>query len=118
MSVKRRNHHNSDYYNLADDDNFTGSKVSGSRIKREGRESPEDVIVSDKNIKVVLQLPINNRKEQIKVVAYSDKSIAISHLSSEGKQRRYTSVIPYSINTETARSTYRNGILEITFNRK
>lgn len=47
MSVKRRNRHNSDYYNLADDDNFTGSKVSGSRIKREGRESPEDVIVSD-----------------------------------------------------------------------
>ena len=39
MSVKRRNHHNSDYYNLADDDNFTGSKVSGSKIKREGRES-------------------------------------------------------------------------------
>jgi HSP20 family molecular chaperone IbpA len=66
----------------------------------------------------VLQLPINNRKENIKVVAYIDKSIAISHLSSEGKQRRYTSVIPYIINIETARSTYRNGILEITFNRK
>jgi HSP20 family protein len=66
----------------------------------------------------VLQLPINNRKENIKVVAYSDKSIAIPHLSSEGKQRRYTSVIPYSIDIETARSTYRNGILEITFNRK
>ena len=118
MSVKRRNHHNLDYYNLADDDNFTGSKVSGSRIKREGRESLEDVIVSDENIKVVLQLPINNKRENIKVVAYSDNSIAISHLSSEGKQRRYTSVIPYSIDIETARSTYRNGILEITFNRK
>jgi HSP20 family molecular chaperone IbpA len=118
VSVKRRNHHNSDYYNLADDDNFTDSKVSGSRIKREGRESLEDVIVSDENIKVVLQLPINNRKENIKVVAHSDNSIAISHLSSEGKQRRYTSVTPYSIDIETARSTYRNGILEITFNRK
>jgi HSP20 family protein len=121
VSVKRRNHHNSDYYNLAGDDNFTGSKASGSRIKREGRESLEDVIVSDENIKVVLQLPINNRRENIKIVAYSDNSnnsIAISHLSSEGKQRRYTSVIPYSIDIETARSTYRNGILEITFNRK
>jgi hypothetical protein len=93
VSVKRRNYHNSDYYNLADDDNFTGSEVSGSRIKREGRESLEDVIVSDENIKVVLQLPINNRKENIKVVAYSDNSIAISILSSEGKQRRHTSVI-------------------------
>jgi HSP20 family protein len=118
VSVKRRNHHNSDYYNLADDDNFTGSEVSGSRIKREGRESLEDVIVSDENIEVVLQLPINNRKENIKVVAYSDNSITISHLSSEGKQRRHTSVIPYSMDIETARSTYRNGILEITSNRK
>ena len=61
---------------------------------------------------------INNRKENIKVVAYSDNSIAISHLSSEGKQHCYTSVIPYSIDIETVRSTYRNGILEITFNRK
>jgi endonuclease I len=66
----------------------------------------------------VLQLPINNKKENIKVVAYSDNSIAISHLSSEGKQHRYTSVIPYRIEIENAIPTYRNGKLEISFNRK
>jgi|SRR5918994_3478136 HSP20 family protein len=117
-SVQRRNNFNSHYYNLTDDDNITGSKVPLSRIKREGRESFEDVIVSDENIKVVLQLPINNRRENIKVVAYSDNSVSISYLSSKGKRSNRTSALPYGIDIETARSTYRNGILEITFNRK
>jgi HSP20 family protein len=116
-SVQRRNNFYS-HYNLAYDDNIPDSKVPLSRIKRERRESLEDVITTDESIKVVLQLPINNRRENIKVVAYSDNSIAISHLSSDGKRCRYTTIIPYNIEIDTARSTYRNGILEITFNRK
>lgn len=116
-SVQRRNNFYS-HYNLAYDDNIPDSKVPLFRIKREGRESLEDVITTDESIKVVLQLPINNRRENIKVVAYSDNSIAISHLSSDGERCRYTTIIPYNIEIDTARSTYRNGILEITFNRK
>jgi HSP20 family molecular chaperone IbpA len=88
------------------------------RVEKEGRESFEDVIVSDEIIKVVLQLPINNKRENIQVIAYSDNSITISYLSSEGKRSSRTSALPYGIDTETARSTYRNGILEITFDRK
>jgi HSP20 family protein len=88
------------------------------RVEKEGRKSFEDVIVSDENIKVVLQLPINNKRENIRVTAYSDNSITISHLNSEGKRSSRTSALPYGIDIETARSTYRNGILEITFNRK
>jgi HSP20 family molecular chaperone IbpA len=88
------------------------------RVEREGRESLEDVIVSDENIKVVLQLPINNKRENIQVIAYSDNSITFSYLSSEGKRISRTSALPYGIDIETARSTYRNGILEITFDRK
>ena len=88
------------------------------RVEKEGRESFEDVIVSDENIKVVLQLPINNKRENIQVIAYSDNSITISYLSSEGKRNSRTSALPYGIDIETARSTYRNGILEITFDRK
>jgi HSP20 family protein len=88
------------------------------RVEKEGRESFEDVIVSDENIKVVLQLPINNKRENIQVTAYSDNSITISHLNPEGKRCCRTSALPYGIDIETARSTYRNGILEITFNRK
>ena len=56
-----------------------------SRVQKERRESFEDVIVSDENIKVVLQLPINNKRENIQVTAYSDNSITISYLNSEGR---------------------------------
>jgi HSP20 family molecular chaperone IbpA len=88
------------------------------RVEKEGRESFEDVIISDENIKVVLQLPINNKRENIQVIAYSDNSITISYLSSEGKRSSRTLALPYGIDIETARSTYRNGILEISFDRK
>lgn len=116
-SVKRRKHLNSYSYNLTDGDNITGSTVPLPIIENEEREYLEDVIVTDKSIKVVSQMPINNRKEDIKVVAYSNNSITISYLGSQGNNCRSTLVIPYNIDIETAKSTYRNGILEITFNR-
>jgi HSP20 family molecular chaperone IbpA len=46
----------------------------------EGRESIDDLIVTDRNVKIVLQLPGNNRRENIKVIAYTDNSVTISHL--------------------------------------
>jgi hypothetical protein len=98
--------------------NRLSSKILPSMVEREGRESFEDVIVTDETIKVVLQLPINNKRENIQVIAYSDNSVSISYLNSEGKRSSRTSALPYSIDIETAKSTYRNGILEITFNRK
>jgi HSP20 family molecular chaperone IbpA len=116
--VQRRSHLNSNRYNLRDDSNIAGSEIPLSRAEKEGRESFEDVIVTDENIKVVLQLPINNKRESIQVIAYSDNSVSISYLNSEGRQSSLTSALPYSIDIETAKSTYRNGILEITFNRK
>jgi HSP20 family molecular chaperone IbpA len=116
-SVKRHKHLDSYSYNLTDGANITGSTVPLPMIENEEREYLEDVIVTDKNIKVVSQMPINNRKEDIKVVAYSNNSVTISYLGSEGNNCNSTLVIPYNIDIETARSTYRNGILEITFNR-
>jgi HSP20 family molecular chaperone IbpA len=116
-SVKSRKHLNSYSYNLTDGDNIVGSTVPLPIVENEEREYLEDVIVTDKSIKVVSQMPINNRKEDIKVVAYSNSSVTISYLNSEGNNCRNTLVIPYNIDIETARSTYRNGILEITFNR-
>jgi HSP20 family molecular chaperone IbpA len=117
--VQRRNRLNSYRYNLTDDSNIAGSEteIPLSRVEKEGRESFEDVIVTDENIKVVLQLPINKR-ENIQVIAYSNNSVSISYLNSEGKLSSRTLALPYGINIETAKSTYRNGILEITFNRK
>jgi HSP20 family molecular chaperone IbpA len=109
---------NSDYDNLIDDYNVTGSTIPLSKNEQEERETLEDVIVTDKKIKFVSQLPINNKREDIKVVARNDNSVTISHLNSEGKRYTRTSVIPYDIDVETARSTYRNGVLDITFDRK
>ena len=89
-----------------------------STAEREGRELFEDLIVTDENIKVVLQLPSNNQRENIQIFAYNDNSLSISFLSSKGKRSSRTLALPYGIDLETARSTYRNRILEITFNRK
>lgn len=116
--VQRRNRLNSYRYNLTDDSNIAGSKIPLSRVEQEGRELFEDIIVTDMNIKVVTQLPINNRRENIQVIAYSDNSVSISYLNSEGKRSSRNLAIPYCIDIENAKSTYRNGILEITFNRK
>ena len=116
--VQRRNRLNSYRYNLTDESNIAGSKIPLSRVEQEGRESFEDIIVTDMNIKVVTQLPINNRRENIQVIAYSDNSVSISYLNSEGKRSGRNLAIPYCIDIENAKSTYRNGILEITFNRK
>ena len=97
----------------------TGSdKIAESRIEKVEQDTSEDAIVSDKNIKIVSQLPINNKKENIKVVAYDDYSITISHLNYEGEQRTRTLDIPYNIDFETAKATYKNGILEVTFDKQ
>lgn len=98
--------------------NRLNSKIPSSTAEREGRELFEDLIVTDENIKVVLQLPSNNQREDIQIIAYNDNSVSISFLSSKGKRSSRTLALPYGIDLETARSTYRNRILEITFNRK
>ena len=116
--VQRRNRLNSFHYNLTDDSNIAGSEIPLSKAEKGGREYFEDVIVTDENIKAVTQLPINNRRDNIQVIAYSNNSVSISYLNSEGKRSSRTLALPYSIDIDTAKSTYRNGILEITFNRK
>lgn len=89
-----------------------------SMIDSVEQESLEDVIVSGKNIKLVLQLPGNNRKGDIKVVTQDDNSVSISFLNCGGKRYTRTLKIPYYIDFEAAKATYRNGILEITFHKK
>jgi HSP20 family molecular chaperone IbpA len=93
-------------------------KIVGSRIEKIEQDSSEDVIVSDNYIKMVLQLPINNKKENIKAVTHDDNTITISYLNYSGKPCTRTSDIPYNIDFETANAIYKNGILEITFDRK
>ena len=99
----------------------TGRRIDnpiGSRIEKVEQDSPEDIVVSDKNIKMVLQLPVNNRKENIKVVTHDDNSVSISCLNYDGIRSTRTLDIPYDIDFEMAKATYKNGILAVTFDRK
>src|SRR6478752_2328068 len=56
-------------------------------------------------------------KEDIKINAYDEK---VEIKTSENTQRKYHKIIdlPKQADLETARSTYNNGILEVTFDKK
>ena len=88
-------------------------KTVGSR-----NDTSEDIVVSDKKIKVVLQLPINNKKENVKVVANDDHPVTISHLNYKGKRCTRTLDIPDDVEFDLSKATYKNGILEITLDRQ
>jgi HSP20 family protein len=79
------------------------------------REPLADITTTDKEIKVVLEMPGVN-KENIKINAY-DTSVEVR---SDDPQRKYHEVIelPPEADIETAKSIYKNGILEIVFDKK
>ena len=79
------------------------------------REPLADVITSDKEVKVVVELP-GVTKENIKVNSY-DNSVEISAGTSDSKYRRVVD-LPPEADTQAAKSNYKNGILEIVFNKK
>ena len=86
-----------------------------SQISAE-REPLVDVNMTDKEVKVVVEMP-GIRKEDIKIKAY-DSQVEIT--TSKDAQRKYHKNIelPELAEVETARSAYNNGILEITFDKK
>jgi HSP20 family protein len=79
------------------------------------REPLADVTTSNTEVKVILEMP-GVTKDKIKINAY-DNSVEIK---SDDPQRKYHEVIdlPPEADIETARSSYRNGILEIIFKKK
>ena len=90
------------------------SPATGPQITAE-REPLADVITSDKEVKVVVELP-GVTKENIKVNSY-DNSVEISAGTSDRKYRRVVD-LPPEADTQAAKSNYKNGILEIVFNKK
>ena len=96
--------------------NSSGSPGSMRAQLRAEREPLADVVISDKEVKVVVEMPGIDKKD-IKVNAY-DNSVEI--FTADTSERKYRRIIelPGETDLETAKSTYRNGILEITFNKK
>ena len=79
------------------------------------REPLVDISSTDKEVKVIVEMP-GIKKENIKINAYENSLEIIS----VDPQRKYHKVIdlPPEADIETARCAYKNGILEITFNKK
>jgi HSP20 family protein len=86
-----------------------------SQISAE-REPLVDVNMTDKEVKVVVEMP-GIKKEDIQIKGY-DSQVEVT--TSKNAQRKYHKNIelPEVANIETARSAYNNGILEITFDKK
>jgi HSP20 family protein len=80
------------------------------------REPLSDVTTTENEVKVIVEMP-GISKENIKVNAY-DNSVEVT--ASDAEKRKYHEVIeiPPETDIETARSSYNNGILEITFKKK
>ena len=93
-----------------------GFGTVASRPAISGEMEPlADITTTDKEVKVVIEMP-GLSKDKIKVDAYEDKV----EVKSDDPQRKYHKIveIPSETDIETARCSYNNGILEITFNKK
>ena len=80
------------------------------------REPLADITTTDKEVKVVLEIP-GIKKEDIKINAYDEK---VEIKTADSSERKYHKILdlPKQADLETARSAYNNGILEITFDKK
>ena len=79
------------------------------------REPLADITTTDKEVKAIVEMPGVN-KENIKINV-QDNSVEVK---SDDPQRKYHEIIdlPPETDTETAKSTYKNGVLEIIFTKK
>jgi len=86
-----------------------------SQISAE-REPLSDITTTDNEVKVILEMP-GIKKEDIKINAYDEK---VEIKTADNAQRKYHKVIdlPKQADLETTRSSYNNGILEVTFDKK
>jgi len=96
--------------------NVKPSLGAGGRFAlKDEREPLVDVMSSGEEIKVIAELPGVNR-EEIRVSA-TENIITIQADTPERKYRKDIE-LPDEVDPASAKSTYKNGILEITFKRK
>jgi HSP20 family protein len=75
-----------------------------------------DVTTTDKDVKVVVEMP-GIEKKDIKINAH-DSTVEVFTIDTAQRKYRKIIEVPSEADIETARSTYKNGILEITLNKK
>ncbi len=93
-----------------------GRPEAGAPMLTAEREPLADVTTTNKEVKVTVEMP-GITKQDIKVSA-SEGAVEVSTI--EKAKRKYHRIIdlPSETDIETARSTYSNGILEITFDKQ
>lgn len=82
---------------------------------KSGTEPLVDVITTEKEVKAIVQMPVVS-KDRIKIYAY-DNTVEVKSIDPQ-KRYHHTFEIPPETDIETVKSTYNNGILEITFNKR
>ncbi|MGC2425468.1 MAG: archaeal heat shock protein Hsp20 [Nitrososphaeraceae archaeon] len=80
------------------------------------REPLADVTTTDREVKVIVEMPGVN-KENIRVNVYGN-SVEVTTTDPEKRKYREVVEIPPETDIETAKSAYKNGILEIIFDKK
>ena len=75
-----------------------------------------DVTTTDREVKVIVEMPGVN-KENIRVNVYGN-SVEVTTTDPEKRKYREVVEIPPETDIETAKSAYKNGILEIIFDKK
>lgn len=109
--------HVREFGNVKSNKNIVGQHIGLSKPHLTAEREPlSDITSTDKEIKVVLEMP-GLKKEDIKLNAY-DQKVEIKTV--EGSERKYRKIIdlPKEADVETAESNYNNGILEVTFDKK
>ncbi len=96
-------------------------------VKRYGLEKPKivvaeetepltDVYEEDDSIRVIVELP-GVDKDKIKVRALDDRHIIVEASNHDRKYRKEIE-LPTSVDIDSAKATFRNGVLEIRFKKK
>ena len=108
--------HVREFGNVKAGKNIVGQHLGAKPQISAEREPLSDITTTDNEVKVILEMP-GIKKEDIKINAYDEK---VEIKTSDNAQRKYHKILdlPKQADLETARSTYNNGILEVTFDKK
>jgi len=95
-------------------DAFPNLLRGGMAVKGE-REPLVDVIKGEEEIRVVAEVP-GVAKEELKVTA-DENTVTIESLTGEQRYRKRIDLLE-TVDPKTAKSTYKNGILEVSFKKR